>query len=261
MSDSSRPPLKRVAVLIPTYNERENVPRIVEGVRRHAPHVDVVILDDNSPDGTGEVADAIAAKDPQVHVLHREAKAGLGAAYLHGFAWAKDQGYDAVMEMDADGSHRPEHLPAMLAAAESADVVIGSRWVPGGEVVNWPAIRKVISVGGNIYTKAMLGMRVNDATAGFRVYRMSALEAMGLSDVASQGYCFQIDLTRRAVRSGLKVVEVPISFVEREIGDSKMSGDIVREALTRITVWGVAHRGRQVRSAIDRRREPRWHTL
>ncbi len=248
-------------MLIPTYNERENVPLIVARVRETAPDLDVVILDDNSPDGTGEVADALADADPQVHVVHREGKAGLGAAYLHGFAWAKERGYDAVMEMDADGSHRPEHLPAMLAAAADADVVIGSRWVPGGEVVNWPAIRKAISIGGNVYTKAMLGMHVNDATAGYRVYRMSALETMGVNDVASQGYCFQIDLTRRAVRAGLTVVEVPISFVEREIGDSKMSGDIVKEALKRITVWGLAHRGRQVRAVVDRRREPRWHTL
>lgn len=259
MFDHVRPPLTSVAVLIPTYNERDNVPGIVARVREATPQVDVVILDDNSPDGTGDVADELAAADAQVFVVHRDSKAGLGAAYLHGFAWARERGYDAVVEMDADGSHRPEHLPAMLAAAADADVVIGSRWVRGGEVVNWPLSRKAISVGGNIYTKAMLGMGVNDATAGYRVYRMSALAAMGLADVASQGYCFQIDLTRRAVRAGLTVVEVPISFVEREIGDSKMSSDIVKEALKRITVWGVAHRGRQVRSAVRRRREPVWH--
>ncbi|MBK9475926.1 MAG: polyprenol monophosphomannose synthase [Tetrasphaera sp.] len=260
MSDT-RAPLTKVAVLIPTYNERENVPLIVGRVRATTPEVDVVILDDASPDGTGEVADALAAKDPQVHVVHREGKAGLGAAYLHGFAWARERGYDAVVEMDADGSHRPEHLPAMLAAAGTADVVIGSRWIKGGEVVNWPAIRKAISVGGNVYTKAMLGMPVNDATGGYRVYRMTALDAMGLGDVASQGYCFQIDLTRRALRAGLKVVEVPISFVEREIGDSKMSGDIVQEALKRITLWGLAYRGGQVRAAVARRRKAQWHSL
>ena len=159
------------------------------------------MLDDNSPDGTGEVADALAAADPQVHVLHRAGKEGLGAAYLAGFGWALDAGYDAVVEMDADGSHRPEHLPAMLAAAEHADAVIGSRWVRGGSVVNWPLHRKALSVGGNLYVKVLLGMPVNDATAGYRVYRVEALRAMGLDDVESLGYCFQTDLTWRAVKA------------------------------------------------------------
>jgi dolichol-phosphate mannosyltransferase len=261
LPETARPPLERVAVLIPTYNERDTLPVIVRRVRQVVPDVDVVVLDDNSPDGTGEVADALAAADPQVHVLHREGKEGLGAAYLAGFGWAMDAGYDAVVEMDADGSHRPEHLPAMLAAAENADAVIGSRWVRGGSVVNWPLHRKALSVGGNLYVKVLLGMPVNDATAGYRVYRIEALREMGLDDVESLGYCFQTDLTWRAVKHGLTVVEVPITFVEREVGDSKMSPDIMKESLRRITSWGVRHRARQVRDLVGGTREPRWHTL
>jgi len=260
LPDTTRPPLTRVAVLIPTYNERENLPVAVSGVRRAVPSADVVVLDDSSPDGTGEVADALAAADPQVHVIHRAGKEGLGAAYLAGFRWALEAGYDAVVEMDADGSHRPEHLPALLAAAEHADAVIGSRWVRGGKVVNWPLHRKALSVGGNLYVKVLLGMPVNDATAGFRVYRADALRRMGLEDVASQGYCFQTDLTWRAVKRGLTVVEVPITFVEREVGASKMSPDIMSESLRRITGWGVRHRLAQARALVGPRPE-RWHDL
>lgn len=252
MPDTTRPPLTRVAVLIPTYNEHDTLPAAVHGVRRHVPDAEIVVLDDASPDGTGEVADALAAEDPRVHVIHRAGKEGLGAAYLAGFRWALDAGYDALVEMDADGSHRPQDLPALIAAAADADVVIGSRWVRGGRVVNWPVHRKALSVGGNVYVKMLLGMPVNDATAGFRVYRADALRAMGLEDVASQGYCFQADLTWRAVRTGLRVVEVPITFVEREVGDSKMSGDIVVESLRRITGWGVRHRARQLRGVLER---------
>ena len=174
---STRGPLERVVVLIPTYNERENLPLVVQRVRLSVPSVDILVLDDNSPDGTGEIADALAAADPQVHVMHRAGKQGLGAAYKAGFAWAIERDYDAAVEMDADGSHQPEQLPALLAAAEDADLVIGSRWIKGGSVVNWPAHRKVISIGGNIYVKAMLGLPVNDATGGYRVYRTSALQA------------------------------------------------------------------------------------
>ncbi|GIL34416.1 polyprenol monophosphomannose synthase [Phycicoccus jejuensis] len=259
MPESPRPPITRVAVLVPTYNERENLPAAVHGVRTAVPTADVVVLDDASPDGTGQVADELAAADPQVHVLHRAGKEGLGAAYLDGFRWALERGYDAVVEMDADGSHRPEHLPSLLAAAADADAVIGSRWVPGGKVVNWPLHRKALSVGGNLYVKVLLGMPVNDATAGFRVYRADALHVMGLDDVASQGYCFQTDLTWRAVRAGLRVVEVPITFVEREVGASKMSRDIMTESLRRITGWGVRHRARQARELA--RRPERWHEL
>ena len=258
MTTTQREPVTRVAVLIPTYNERDNLPGIIARVRASAPAVDVFVLDDASPDGTGQVADGIAASDPQVHVVHRAGKEGLGKAYLAGFALVLERGYDAAVEMDADGSHLPEQLPSLLAALGEADLVIGARWVRGGEVRNWPAHRKVLSVGANIYTKLMLGMAVNDATAGYRAYRASALRTMGLQGVESQGYCFQIDLTLRAVRSGLTVVEVPITFVEREVGVSKMGKDIVREALTSVTRWGIEHRTGQLRNAAQqvRRREP-----
>ncbi|NHA68329.1 polyprenol monophosphomannose synthase [Phycicoccus flavus] len=259
MPEPDRAPIQRVAVLIPTYNERETLPVAVRGVRAALPEADVVVLDDASPDGTGDVADELAAADPQVHVLHRTRKEGLGAAYLAGFRWALEAGYDTLVEMDADGSHRPEHLPALLNAAEHADLVIGSRWVRGGRVVNWPLHRKALSVGGNLYVKVLLGMPVNDATAGYRVYRADALRAMGLDDVASQGYCFQADLTWRAVRGGLTVVEVPITFVEREVGQSKMSPDVATESLRRITGWGVRHRAAQLRDAAAR--PERWHDL
>lgn len=256
---TQRPPIERVAVLIPTYNERDNLPLIVERVRESVPAADVVVLDDNSPDGTGEVADAMAAADPQVTVIHRQGKEGLGAAYLAGFRWALERGYDAIVEMDADGSHRPEHLSHMLDVAADADLVIGSRYVRGGKIVNWPADRKAISMAGNMYIKLVLGMPVNDATAGYRVYRAETLRTIGLDEVESAGYVFQTDLTVRTVRAGLRVVEVPITFVEREIGDSKMDGDVVRESMTRITRWGLAHRRQQLRRLVDR--EPTWHRL
>jgi dolichol-phosphate mannosyltransferase len=259
MTTTKREPVVRVAVLVPTYNERENLPRILARVRASVPDADVVVLDDNSPDGTGAVADELAAGDPRIRVVHRAGKEGLGRAYLAGFALAIEEGYDAAVEMDADGSHQPEQLPALLAALQDADLVIGARWVRGGEVQNWPAHRKVLSVGANIYTKFLLGMKVNDATAGFRAYRTSALRTMGLEGVQSQGYCFQIDLTLRAVRSGLRVVEVPITFVEREVGVSKMGQDIVLEALTNVTKWGLEHRVGQLRSLAQRltgRRSP-----
>jgi dolichol-phosphate mannosyltransferase len=259
VSEPVSEPISRVVVLIPTYNERDNLPRTVARTRRAVPTADVCVLEDNSPDGTGEVADELAAADPQVHVLHRAAKQGLGAAYLAGFGWALDEGYDAIVEMDADGSHQPEQLPALLHALASVDVVLGSRWVSGGSVVNWPTHRKALSLGANAYTKVLLGMSVRDATAGYRAYRASALKAMGLDDVASQGYCFQVDLTRRATAAGLRIVEVPITFVEREVGSSKMSGEIIRESLQRITRWGLEQRWGQVRGLL--RREPRWHHL
>lgn len=256
---AERPPIERVAVLIPTYNERENLPLIVARVRECVPDVDVVVLDDNSPDGTGQVADELAAADPKVTVIHRQGKEGLGAAYLAGFRWALDQGYDAVVEMDADGSHRPEDLPAMLEAAKDADLVIGSRYVRGGTVVNWPLSRKAISMGGNLYIRAILGMPVNDATAGYRVYRAGTLRRIGLDDVESAGYVFQTDLTVRTVRAGLRVVEVPITFIEREIGESKMDGDVVKESMRRITGWGLEHRRQQAEQIL--RRDRRWHAL
>ena len=255
----ARLPIGKIVVLIPTYNERENLPLIVSRTRAAVPEADVLVLDDNSPDGTGAVADGLAADDVQVHVLHRLAKEGLGAAYLAGFAWALDHDYDVLVEMDADGSHQPEQLPTLLAAMAGADVVLGSRWVPGGSVVNWPLHRKALSLGGNVYTRVLLGMPIGDATGGYRAYRASALRSMDLHDVASQGYCFQVDLVWRAVRRGLTVVEVPITFVERTIGDSKMSQGIVGESLRNITRWGTSYRLGQVKSLV--RREPRWHQI
>ena len=215
-------------------------------MRASVPDADVLVADDNSPDGTGRLADDLCGDDDHVHVLHRTVKNGLGAAYLAGFRWGMTRGYDVLVEMDADGSHPPEHLPAMLEALEGADAVIGSRWVSGGEVVNWPKHRLWLSQGGNRYVQAMLGLGVHDATGGYRAYRASALEAIDLDTVTSQGYCFQVDLTRRAVQAGLHVVEVPITFVEREVGDSKMSGAIVAEALWRVTQWGIGDRARSL---------------
>lgn len=254
-----RPPIGRVAVLIPTYNESDALPRILDQVRTEVPDVDIFVIDDNSPDGTGAIADDYAARDPQIRVLHREGKQGLGRAYLHGFREALDQGYDVLVEMDADGSHQPKYLPAILEALAEADLVIGSRWVRGGAVENWPVSRKALSVGGNLYTKAMLGMPVNDATAGYRAYRASALRTIGLEQVASQGYCFQVDLTQRAVRAGLVVREVPITFVERDLGASKMSPDIARESMRRITAWGLRHRVGQIQDLLLGREH--WHRL
>lgn len=240
----------RVLVVVPTYNEAGALPELVRRVREAVPDAHVLVADDNSPDGTGEVADRLASDD-HVHVLHRDGKHGLGAAYLAGFRWGTSRGYDVLVEMDADGSHQPEHLPALLAALETADVVIGSRWVPGGGVENWPTHRLWLSQVGNRYTQAMLGLRVRDATAGYRAYRAAALDRMDLATVASQGYCFQVDLTRRAAAAGLRIVEVPISFVEREVGESKMSGAIIGEALLRVTAWGIGDRLRRARTARD----------
>ena len=244
---------EKILVIIPTYNERINTPLITAGIRQHAPQVDILIADDNSPDGTGVVADELALSDSQIKVLHRTQKAGLGAAYLAGFAWAKEHGYTVVVEMDADGSHRPEDLPRLLAQLPHADVILGSRWTKGGEVVNWPKSREVLSRGGNLYTRLWLGIPLADSTGGFRVYRISALEKMGLNNVQSQGYCFQVDLSWRAVKAGLRIVEVPIVFVEREFGESKMSQDIVKEALKRVTVWGVEKRIAQIRGVFHKR--------
>jgi dolichol-phosphate mannosyltransferase len=237
-----REPVDRMLVVIPTYNESENLPRIVARVRAATPLVDILIADDNSPDGTGDIADALAAADAAVHVLHRPGKAGLGAAYLAGFEWALARGYDAVVEMDADGSHRPEDLPRLIAALPDADLVLGSRWVAGGQVVNWPLSRKLLSRGGNAYTRVMLRAPVRDATGGYRIFRASALRLLDLGAVESQGYCFQVDLVWRAVQRGLVVREVPIMFVERELGTSKMSRAIVLEALAKVTRWGIDDR-------------------
>ena len=245
---------QRVLVIVPTYDERENLPITLDRIRAAVPFVDVLVADDASPDGTGEIADAWAARDEHVHVLHRPGKAGLGAAYIDGFRWGLAHGYDVLVEMDADGSHQPEQLPSLLERiADGADLVLGSRWVPGGSVLNWPRHREVLSRGGNLYARLALGMPVKDATGGYRAYRRTVLDSLALEDVASQGYCFQVDLAWRAVLAGLRVEEVPITFVERERGASKMSQAIVAEALLRVTQWGVRNRWDQVRSRVARR--------
>ncbi|MEZ5094873.1 MAG: polyprenol monophosphomannose synthase [Nocardioides sp.] len=236
----------RVVMVIPTYNEAENLTWIIGRLRAAQPDVDVLVMDDRSPDGTGEIADELAAADPQVRVVHRTMKAGLGAAYLHGFQVALDAGYDVIGEMDADGSHQPEQLHRLLEALPGADLVIGSRWVPGGSVVNWPRSREALSRGGNLYVRLLLGLRVRDATAGFRVFRRTTLEAIDLASVQSTGYVFQTDLAYRTVQAGLRVREVPIEFVERVRGDSKMSRDVATESLRRITVWGLRERRAQL---------------
>ncbi|MEU0634118.1 polyprenol monophosphomannose synthase [Streptomyces sp. NPDC005989] len=239
-------PLGRILVIIPTYNEAENIKPIVSRVRAAVPDADILVADDNSPDGTGKVAAEIAAEDSQVQVLHRKGKEGLGAAYLAGFRWGTEHGYGVLVEMDADGSHQPEELPRLLTALKGADLVLGSRWVPGGRVVNWPKSREMISRGGSTYSRLLLGLRTRDVTGGYRAFRAETLDGIGLDQVASQGYCFQVDLARRAVEAGYHVVEVPITFVDREIGDSKMSRDILVEALWRVTSWGVTSRTNRV---------------
>lgn len=238
--------LGRVVMVVPTYNEVDNLEWIVGRMRDAQPEVDLLVVDDGSPDGTGEVADRLAATDPHVKVLHRAVKAGLGAAYLHGFRVALDDGYDVIGEMDADGSHQPEQLHRLLEALRTADLVIGSRYVPGGSVVNWPLTRQVLSRGGNLYVRLLLGISVKDATAGFRLFRREALEKIDLAGVQSTGYVFQTDLAYRTVRAGLRVVEVPIEFVERVRGDSKMSGAVAGESLRRITRWGLRERRAQL---------------
>ncbi len=254
MTTGGLPDLGRVLMVVPTYNEAENLEWIVGRLRRTHPSVDVLVVDDGSPDGTGTIADGLAAADPGVHVLHRDHKAGLGAAYLAGFAWALGAGYDVVGEMDADGSHQPEQLDRLLTALTGADLVIGSRWVPGGSVVNWPRRRELLSRGGNLYVRILLGIEVRDATAGFRLFQRSALEKIDLGSVRSTGYVFQTDLVTRCLRAGLVVREVPIEFVERVRGDSKMSGAVATESLRRITSWGLRERRDQLRRSVGRGR-------
>lgn len=236
----------RTLVIIPTYNERENVGAIVGRVRASVADAEILVVDDGSPDGTGELADALAATDSYVHVMHRSGKDGLGAAYRAGMQWALDAGFQAIVEMDADGSHQPEQLPRLLGALRQddddergADVVLGSRWVEGGGVVNWPAGRRLISRGGSAYSRIALGLPIRDVTGGYRAFTADALRRIHFERTESQGYCFQIDMTRRAFDAGLRVVEVPITFVERERGASKMGGGIVVEAMLRVTLWGL----------------------
>jgi dolichol-phosphate mannosyltransferase len=237
----------RVLVIVPTYNEATNIAAVIGRLRAAVPEADVLIADDNSPDGTGKIADELASddRDGRIHVLHRPGKQGLGAAYLAGFRWGLDRGYDVLVEMDADGSHRPEELPRLLAGLGWSDLVLGSRWVAGGSVVNWPRSRQFLSRGGSTYSRLMLRLPVRDVTGGFRAFRAATLHGIGLDEVQSQGYCFQVDLLRRAVQRGFTVTEVPITFVEREHGVSKMSRSIVVEALWRVTLWGLRPEPRQ----------------
>ena len=237
----------RVVTIIPTYNELESLPITVGRLRAAVPDSDVLIVDDNSPDGTGALADKMAAEDNAIHVMHRTGKEGLGAAYLAGFRWALDEGYDVLVEMDADGSHKPEQLPTLLAEIpKGADLVIGSRWVKGGSVVNWPLHRKAISRAGSFYSRLMLGVDLRDITAGYRAFRRETLEALDFNDVESVGYGFQVDMTFRVAQMGKKIVEVPVTFVERELGVSKMSGNIVIEAMLNVTKWGLGARWKKL---------------
>lgn len=244
-----------VLVIIPTYNEAQNVESIIARLRRAVPAAHILVADDNSPDGTGQIADRLAASDDHVHVLHRTGKEGLGAAYLAGFDWGLARGYDVLVEHDADGSHQPEQLPLLLEALEDADMVKGSRWVPGGKVVNWPKSREILSRGGNLWVRLWLGIHLKDATGGFNAFRAQTLRGINLDQVASAGYCFQVDLAWRAIKKGYTVVEVPIEFVEREFGDSKMSKNIVFEAMARTAWWGIKHRASQVAGLLGRRRQ------
>jgi len=243
----------RVLVLVPTYDEYDNVGPLISRIRTALPAADVVVIDDASPDGTGELVAEIAAADSQVHLLSRSAKEGLGPAYLAGYHWGMERGYEVFVQMDADGSHQPEQLAELLSALEGADLVLGSRWVPGGSVVNWPPYRQLLSRAGNAYTRLLLGLPVRDATGGYRVLRRRTVERLELDEVASAGYCFQVDVVQRAVRAGCQVVEVPICFVEREHGVSKMSGGVVREALWRVTAWGLRRRGQAARDVLSKR--------
>jgi dolichol-phosphate mannosyltransferase len=247
------PGVGRVLVVIPTYNEADNIRSITDRVRRAVPSVDILVTDDNSPDGTGTIADEIAVADDHIFVLHRAGKEGLGAAYKAGFAWAKDKGYDAVVEMDADGSHAPEELTLLLDQLHDHDAVLGTRYIAGGSVHNWPVRRLLLSRGGNIYIRMALGMPFKDATGGYRAYRMPVLDAINVDTVASTGYSFQVELAWRAHRQGFRVTEVPITFTEREHGVSKMSGNIFKEQLLRVTTWGLQARKDTLLNMVGRK--------
>ena len=242
-------PSARTLVIIPTYNERENLPLIVRRVQQARPDVHILVVDDASPDGTGELADELAQADPErLHVMHRAGKGGLGAAYVAGFGWGLDRGYAVLVEMDADGSHPPEQLHRLLDAIDrGADLVIGSRYVKGGEVCNWPRRRLILSRTANTYSRILLGVDIHDITAGYRAYRREVLEKIDLSTIDSKGYCFQIDLTWRSINHGFAVVEVPITFTEREFGQSKMGGSNIREAMVKVAQWGIRGRLNRVR--------------
>lgn len=240
----------KTLVIIPTFNERENLPLIIDRLlTAEADRVNVLVVDDSSPDGTGELADELAAKDERIKVLHREGKGGLGGAYIAGFKWGLERDYEVLCEMDADGSHAPEQLHLLLDRIDAgAEMVIGSRYVRGGKTVNWPASRQILSRGGNVYASVALGAGLSDITGGYRAYRREVLEGIDLDAVDSAGYVFQVDLAFRAVEAGFDVREVPITFTERELGESKMSSNIVSEAMLQVTKWGAAHRADQAKA-------------
>ncbi len=248
-------PSAHTLVIIPTYNERENITLIIGRLHAALPGVHVLVADDGSPDGTGAIADQLAADDTagRIHVMHRTEKNGLGAAYIAGFHWGLQRDYQVIVEMDADGSHAPEQLHRLLDKIDTgADVVAGSRYVPGGSVVNWPKRREFLSRGGNIYSRLALGVKIHDITGGFRAYRREVLETLDLDSIESHGYCFQVDMAWRAINAGFTMVEVPITFTEREFGESKMDGNIVTEALTKVTAWGLRNRWNKVRSLLGK---------
>lgn len=244
----------KTLVIVPTYNEKENISSLLSRVRSAASQCHILVVDDASPDGTGDIVEDLRRDDDHLHILHRTKKDGLGAAYREAMAWALTQNYEYIVQMDADGSHLPEQLPSLLDAVQKthnaktrlknspqykgADVVIGSRWITGGSIVNWPFHRIVISRAGSFYARIMLGLPFSDITGGYRIFTASALKLISFQDVESQGYCFQIDMLKRAYQAGLQVAESPITFIEREYGVSKMSGRIIIEAMFRTTLWG-----------------------
>lgn len=246
-------------VVIPTFNERENLPSVIERLRTAEPEVDILVVDDSSPDGTGELADEISAKDTEenggkqhIHVMHRKGKGGLWGAYRAGFDWGLARDYKVLCEMDADGSHAPEQFHLLIEKLEAgADLVIGSRYIPGGKTVNWPASRQILSRGGNIYISLALGAGVSDITAGYRAYRREVLEALDLDSIGKAAYLFQTELAWHAVQAGFDVQEVPITFTEREFGESKMDGSFVKQSLLQVTKWGLAYRGEQVKNLLS----------
>lgn len=240
----------KTLVIIPTFNERDNLPLIIDRLLKAEPErVHVLVVDDSSPDGTGELAEELAAKDTRIHVMHREGKTGLGGAYSAGFRWGLERDYEVLCEMDADGSHSPEQLHLLLDRIDTgADLVLGSRYVRGGKTVNWPASRQLLSRGGNMYASVALGAGLSDITGGYRAYRREVLESIDLNTVDSAGYVFQVDLAWRAVEAGFDVREVPITFTERELGESKMSSGIVKEAMLQVTKWGLSYRTEQLKA-------------
>lgn len=243
----------RTLVVVPTYDELDNLQPLLTRIHASVGNADVLVVDDNSPDGTGRLAQRLATDRAWLHVLHRPGKHGLGVAYLAGYAWGLARDYDVFVQLDADLSHLPEQIPALLEAlnaGEGADLIIGTRWMPGGLVENWPRHRVWLSRGANLYTRSLLGLHLRDATGGFRVFRRRTLEQLDLQDVVSAGYCFQVDLARRTVAAGLDVREVPITFVERVRGRSKMDGAVVRESLWRISAWGATYRVTRLRDVL-----------